>query len=91
MGAATEREIFQELKLISIEVAAISTSVAVIKSQLPAERDRFDGHERRANAAFDDHEARLRRVETRMWYAVGAMAFFAWVLPTALTYLMPTP
>lgn len=53
----------------------IGTAVAVIKSQLPT-----------ITQVATDHEARLRSLEARLWYAMGAIGLLAFVVPLITSY-----
>jgi len=72
---ATEKRIFDKLETISTDVATTATSIAVVEAKLPAMHDRGVGLDKR-----------LRSVEARIWYAMGAVGLLA-VVPQVIQRL----
>lgn len=56
---------------------AISTDVAVVKSQMPEVRQRAE-----------DHESRIRSLEARLWAAVGVVTLLTFAIPIALNVFL---
>lgn len=54
----------------------IGTDLAVVKSKMPD-----------MNAHLNDHEKRIRSLESRLWYAMGAIGLLAFVVPLVTDWL----
>lgn len=55
---------------------AIGNDVAVLKSQIPS-----------VGSQLADHESRLRSLEARLWYAIGAVGFIALAAPLVISWV----
>jgi hypothetical protein len=53
--------------------------------QLPSISDQLDELEKDVNVRLNDHEARLRRIEMRMWQLFGGLGLTAAVVPWLLS------
>lgn len=72
----TNTRVFEILDEIRIDLGTVKTDVAVIKSSSHADR-------------LNDHEKRIRNVESRMWAAVGIAGLLAAVSPYLSRILIP--
>lgn len=69
------------MKELYIQVQKIQSTLERLESQLPGISDKLDDLEKDVTNRLDDHEQRLRKVEMRMWQAVGVLSFAFAVVP----------
>lgn len=72
------------LKELYIQVQKIQSMLERLEGQLPGIAEKLDDLERDVNSRLNDHEARLRKVEMRMWQAIGVLSFAFAILPTLI-------
>lgn len=72
------------LKELYIQVQKIQSMLEKLTTQLPTISDKLDELERDVNVKLSDHEERLRKVEMRMWQAIGVLSFAFAILPTVV-------
>lgn len=75
MPTPTDR-VLDKLDELSDAQSRQGEDVAVIKSSLPG-----------LSTQLLDHERRLRSLEARLWYALGALALIAFALPVVIKLL----
>lgn len=69
------------LKELYIQVQKIQSMLEKLTNQLPGIAEKLDDLERDVQNRLDDHEQRLRKVEMRMWQAIGVLSFAFAVVP----------
>ena len=69
------------MKELYIQVQKIQSMLERLGNQLPGIADKLDDLERDVNVRLTDHETRIRRIETNMWKAFGALGLIAAVVP----------
>ena len=72
------------LKELYVQVQKIQSMLERLEGQLPGIADKLDDLERDVNNRLNDHEERLRKVEMRMWQAIGVLSFAFAIVPTLL-------
>lgn len=72
------------LKELYVQVQKIQSMLEKLGGQLPGIADKLDDLERDVNNRLNDHEERLRKVEMRMWQAIGVLSFAFAILPTLI-------
>jgi uncharacterized coiled-coil protein SlyX len=72
------------LKELYVQVQKIQSMLERLEGQLPGIADKLDDLERDVNSRLNDHEERLRKVEMRMWQAIGVLSFAFAILPTLI-------
>ena len=76
------------MKELYIQVQKIQSMLEKLTAQLPSISDKLDELEEDVNIRLNDHEARLRKIEMRMWQGLGILSFLFAVVPLLLS-LMP--
>lgn len=74
------------LKELYIQVQKIQSMLEKLTTQLPTISDKLDELERDVNFKLNDHEERLRKVEMRMWQAIGVLSFAFAILPMVVGF-----
>lgn len=69
------------LKELYVQVQKIQSMLERLENQLPSISDKLDDLEKDVSTRLDDHEQRLRKVEMRMWQAIGILSFAFAILP----------
>lgn len=69
------------MKELYIQVQKIQSMLERLGNQLPGIADKLDDLEKDVNVRLTDHETRIRRIETNMWKAFGALGLIAAVVP----------
>lgn len=69
------------LKELYIQVQKIQSMLEKLSNQLPGIAEKLDDLEKDVQNRLDDHEQRLRRIEMRMWQAIGILSFAFAVVP----------
>lgn len=69
------------LKELYIQVQKIQSMLEKLTNQLPGIAEKLDDLEKDVQNRLDDHEQRLRKVEMRMWQAIGVLSFAFAILP----------
>lgn len=72
------------LKELYVQVQKIQSMLERLSGQLPGIAEKLDELERDVNTRLNDHEERLRKVEMRMWQAIGVLSFAFAILPTLI-------
>jgi uncharacterized coiled-coil protein SlyX len=72
------------LKELYVQVQKIQSMLERLENQLPGIAEKLDDLEKDVNTRLNDHEARLRKVEMRMWQAIGVLSFAFAILPTLI-------
>lgn len=72
------------LKELYVQVQKIQSMLERLESQLPGISEKLEDLERDVTNRLDDHEVRLRKVEMRMWQAIGVLSFAFAILPTLI-------
>lgn len=72
------------LKELYVQVQKIQSMIERLEGQLPGIAEKLDDLERDVNNRLNDHEARLRKVEMRMWQAIGVLSFAFAIVPTLI-------
>lgn len=74
------------LKELYIQVQKIQSMLERLEGQLPGIAEKLDDLERDVNSRLNDHEARLRKVEMRMWQGIGILSFAFAVVPMLIGF-----
>ena len=74
------------LKELYIQVQKIQSMLERLEGQLPSIADKLDDLESDVKNRLDDHEQRIRRVEMRMWQAIGVLSFAFAVVPMLIGF-----
>lgn len=72
------------MKELFIQVQKIQSTLEKLSNQLPGISDKLDELERDVNNRLSDHEARIRKIEMRMWQAIGVLSFAFAIVPTLI-------
>lgn len=72
------------LKELFVQVQKIQSMLERLEGQLPGISEKLDDLEKDVNNRLNDHEERLRKVEMRMWQAIGVLSFAFAILPTII-------
>lgn len=72
------------LKELYVQVQKIQSMLERLESQLPGISEKLEDLEKDVTNRLDDHEVRLRKVEMRMWQAIGVLSFAFAILPTLI-------
>jgi hypothetical protein len=63
------------------EQQEMKSLLSTIASSIPSMSERMNDHYVRSQQKFDDHERRIRLVESRIWKAIGGFGLFAAAMP----------
>ena len=74
------------LKELYVQVQKIQSMLERLENQLPSISDKLDDLENDVKGRLDDHEQRIRKVEMRMWQAVGVLSFAFAVVPMLIGF-----
>ena len=75
------------LKELYIQVQKIQSMLEKLTAQLPSISDKLDELEQDVTVKLNDHEARLRKLEMRMWQGLGILSFLFAVVPLFLGFM----
>ena len=75
------------LKDVHRDLQEMKELLLKLSLRLPSTEERFAEFEERTHVKFEDHEDRLRRVESRIWQAVGGFGLLAALVPIITTIL----
>jgi len=72
------------MKELYVQVQKIQSTLEKLTAQLPTISYQLDELERDLKVRLEDHEQRLRKLEMRVWQAVGILSFVFAVVPVVL-------
>lgn len=75
------------MKELYLQVQKIQSMLEKLTTQLPTISDQLVELEKDVKGRLDDHEHRLRKLEMRVWQAVGVLSFIFAVVPLLLGLL----
>ena len=75
------------MKELYLQVQKIQSMLEKLTAQLPTISDQLDELEKDVKGRLDDHEQRLRKLEMRVWQALGILSFIFAVVPLILGFL----
>ena len=75
------------IKELYLQVQKIQSMLEKLTAQLPTISDQLDELEKDVKGRLDDHEQRLRKLEMRVWQALGILSFIFAVVPLILGFL----
>lgn len=75
------------MKELYLQVQKIQSMLEKLTAQLPTISDQLDELEKDVKGRLDDHEQRLRKLEMRVWQALGILSFVFAVVPLILGFL----
>lgn len=79
------------MKDVYSQVQEMKSLLERLAENLPTTTQKLEEHERETAKIFADHEARLRKLEMRMWQILGIAGFLAAILPVILRFLPDSP
>lgn len=79
--AETEPSLRITLKDVYTQVQEMKSLIERLAENLPTTTQKLEEHEKETGKIFADHEARIRKLEMRMWQILGIAGFLAAVLP----------
>ena len=79
--ADTEPSTRITLRHVYAEQQEMKVLLQQVDSQLPILRKSLDDHERETASIVQDHENRIRQLETKLWKLFGAIAVIAGLAP----------
>lgn len=82
--ADTEPSLRITLKDVYTQVQEMKSLLERLAENLPTTTQRLEEHERETNKIFADHEARIRKVEMRVWQIMAVAGFVAAGMPVLL-------
>lgn len=62
----------------------IQSMIEKLSNQLPGIAEKLEELERDVNNRLSDHEQRIRKIEMRMWQAIGVLSFAFAIVPTLI-------
>jgi len=75
------------MKELYTQVQKIQSMLEKLTTQLPTISDQLVELEKDVKGRLEDHEHRLRKLEMRVWQAVGVLSFIFAVVPLLLGLL----
>lgn len=88
MNDNTEPSMRVTLRDVYALVMDMRSQLEKLNQNLPTTAEKLEKHEQETKEHLDDLEARLRKVEARMWQIFGVAGFLAAAMPLILR-LMP--
>ena len=79
--ADTEPSLRITLKDVYSQVQEMKSLLERLAENLPTTAQKLDEHEKETSKIFADHEARLRKLEMRMWQIMAIASFVAAGMP----------
>ena len=75
------------MKELYLQVQKIQSMLEKLTTQLPGISDQLEELEKDVKGRLEDHEQRLRKLEMRVWQAIGVLSFIFAVVPLILGLL----
>jgi len=72
------------LKDVYTQVQEMKSLIERLAENLPTTTQKLEEHERETGKIFADHEARIRKVEMRVWQIMAVAGFVAAGMPVVL-------
>jgi hypothetical protein len=82
--AETEPSLRITLKDVYTQVQEMKSLIERLAENLPTTTQKLEEHERETAKIFADHEARIRKVEMRVWQIMAVAGFVAAGMPVVL-------
>lgn len=74
------------LKELYVQVQKIQSMIEKLSNQLPGIAEKLDELEKDVNNRLSDHEQRIRKIEMRMWQAIGVLSFAFAIVPMLIGF-----
>ena len=75
------------MKELYLQVQKIQSMLEKLTAQFPTISEQLNELEKDVKGRLDDHEQRLRKLEMRVWQALGILSFVFAVVPLLLGFL----
>jgi len=75
------------MKELYLQVQKIQSMLEKLTAQFPTISEQLNELEKDVKGRLDDHEQRLRKLEMRVWQALGILSFIFAVVPLILGFL----
>ena len=75
------------MKELYLQVQKIQSMLEKLTAQFPTISEQLNELEKDVKGRLDDHEQRLRKLEMRVWQALGVLSFIFAVVPLLLGFL----
>ena len=75
------------MKELYLQVQKIQSMLEKLTAQFPTISEQLNELEKDVKGRLDDHEQRLRKLEMRVWQALGILSFIFAVVPLLLGFL----
>ena len=75
------------MKELYLQVQKIQSMLEKLTAQFPTISEQLIELEKDVKGRLDDHEQRLRKLEMRVWQALGVLSFIFAVVPLLLGFL----
>ena len=75
------------MKELYLQVQKIQSMLEKLTAQFPTISEQLNELEKDVKGRLDDHEQRLRKLEMRVWQALGILSFIFAVVPLILGML----
>ena len=75
------------MKELYLQVQKIQSMLEKLTAQFPTISEQLNELEKDVKGRLDDHEQRLRKLEMRVWQALGILSFVFAVVPLILGFL----
>ena len=85
--ADTEPSLRITLKDVYTQVQEMKSLIERLAENLPTTTQKLEEHEKETGKIFADHEARIRKLEMRMWQILGIAGFVAAGMPIILQFM----
>jgi len=89
--ADTEPSLRITLKDVYSQVQEMKSLLERLAENLPTTTQKLEEHEKETSKIFADHEARIRRLEMRMWQILGIAGFLAAIIPLLVQFIPDIP
>ena len=85
--AETEPSLRITLKDVYTQVQEMKSLIERLAENLPTTTQKLEEHEKETAKIFADHEARIRKVEMRVWQIMAVAGFVAAGMPIVLNLM----
>ena len=89
--ADTEPSLRITLKDVYTQVQEMKSLIERLAENLPTTTQKLEEHEQETAKIFADHEARIRKLEMRMWQILGISGFLVAILPLITRFIPDIP
>jgi hypothetical protein len=79
------------LKDVYTQVQEMKSLIERLAENLPTTTQKLEEHEQETARIFADHEARIRKLEMRMWQILGISGFLVAILPLLTRFIPDIP